>query len=99
MSEIDFDLASSEWRKNKTYLGKGVFAYKCNYIHSNGKTCNKVVSAQEYKYQYRIREDWLTERECTFEARQGLCDSLTAKQNALLFCRTHLIRGPAQKYK
>lgn len=27
---IDFEFASNEWRKNKIYLGKGYFRYKCN---------------------------------------------------------------------
>ena len=39
--EIDFDESSREWRKNKIHLGSGYFAYRCNYIHSNGKECNK----------------------------------------------------------
>lgn len=99
MADIDFDAASNEWRQNKTYLGKGMFAYRCNYIHSNGKSCNKIVAAQVYKYQYRIREDWISEKNSTFEVRQGLTDSLTAKQTQQEFCKTHLIRGPAQKYK
>lgn len=29
-NNIDFDDASNEWRKNKVYLGKGYFQYKCN---------------------------------------------------------------------
>lgn len=99
MADIDFDVASLEWRKNKTYLGKGMFAYRCKYIHSTGKLCNKTVAAQKYKYQYRIREDWITEQTSTFEVRQGLSDSQTTKQNQYEYCKTHLIRGPAQKYK
>ena len=35
---IDFDYASSCWRANKKYLGKGIFTYKCNHI---SKTTNK----------------------------------------------------------
>jgi hypothetical protein len=56
---IDFELASKEWRKNKVSLGNGCFAYRCKYIHSNGRHCPKVVSAQKFKYMYRIREDWI----------------------------------------
>lgn len=41
--EIDFDLASKEWRKNKVSLGGGQFAYKCQYVHHNGKSCTKPV--------------------------------------------------------
>ena len=39
--DIDFDESSRAWRKNKIHIGSGYFAYKCNYIHSNGKECNK----------------------------------------------------------
>jgi len=27
---LNFDDASSEWRKNKIYLGRGYFKYKCS---------------------------------------------------------------------
>jgi len=27
---IDFDEASKQWRKNKIYLGNGIFRYKCH---------------------------------------------------------------------
>jgi hypothetical protein len=40
---MDFDEASQAWRANKKYLGGGMFAYKCLYIHSNGKQCTKAV--------------------------------------------------------
>ena len=33
MESIDFNDASNEWRKNKIYLGKGYFGYKCS--HNN----------------------------------------------------------------
>jgi len=42
MNPINFDEASFEWRKNKKYLGNGLFTYLCNYIHSNGKYCKKI---------------------------------------------------------
>jgi hypothetical protein len=38
---FDFEEASSEWRKNKKYIGNGYFAYMCDYIHSDGKQCKK----------------------------------------------------------
>ncbi len=44
-TEFDFDEASREWRKNKVSLGNGYFAYRCKYIHSNGKTCNKIIKS------------------------------------------------------
>jgi hypothetical protein len=78
---IDFDEASKEWRKNKVCLGNGYFAYRCNYIHSNGKHCNKVVSQQRLQPLYRIREDWI--RKTNLES--------------LEFCPKHKIRGPVQK--
>jgi DNA primase large subunit len=42
---MDFDKSSLEWRKNKKYLGKGLFSYLCNYIHSNGKKCKKIIAS------------------------------------------------------
>lgn len=45
MNPINFDEASIEWRKNKKYLGNGSFAYLCNYIHSNGKHCKKIIAS------------------------------------------------------
>jgi hypothetical protein len=39
-----FDDASAAWRLNKKVL-KGGFAYKCAYIHSNGKNCPKAVES------------------------------------------------------
>ena len=56
--EIDFDEASAAWRENKKHLGNGWFAYKCVYIHSNGKQCNKAVEDSKKPPAYRIREDW-----------------------------------------
>lgn len=38
---IDFDLASREWRKNKKSYGDGAFRYVCGYTRSNGKPCKK----------------------------------------------------------
>lgn len=37
-NNIDFDEASKEWRKNKIYLGKGYFKYKCSH-----KDCNNLL--------------------------------------------------------
>ena len=34
---IDFSNASTEWRKNKKYCGKGNFVYLCGYIHKKNK--------------------------------------------------------------
>ena len=53
MNPINFDEASLEWRKNKKYLGNGLFTYLCNYIHSNGKHCTKIrVSSSKYFINY-----------------------------------------------
>jgi hypothetical protein len=57
---FDFDEASAAWRSNKKWLGRGMFAYKCSYIHSNGKQCTKSVEGQAYKIPYSIRSDWTT---------------------------------------
>lgn len=57
--EINFDEASSAWRANKKYLGGGWFAYRCKYMHSNGKQCNKAVEASKKPQKYKIREDWV----------------------------------------
>ena len=78
---IDFDEASHEWRKNKILLGNGYFAYKCCYIHSNGKQCNKVVAKQKMQPLYRIREDWTP----------------TVSHNSLLYCIRHIRRGPVKE--
>ncbi len=55
---MDFDEASAAWRSNKKYLGRGMFAYRCTYIHSNGKQCSKSVEGQTFKSPYSIRGDW-----------------------------------------
>ena len=47
MSDIDFDEASAAWRANKKSLGGGMFAYRCAYIHTSGKRCNKTVEASK----------------------------------------------------
>lgn len=39
---IDFDVASSEWRKNKIYLGNGEFRYKCCYISVKNIPCKNI---------------------------------------------------------
>ncbi len=78
---IDFDEASKEWRKNKVHLGNGYFAYRCNYVHSNGKRCNKVVSQQKQIVLYRVREDWIKNTNLKY----------------MEFCNKHIVRGPVQK--
>jgi hypothetical protein len=78
MNEFDFDDASREWRKNKVFLGNGYFAYRCNYVHSNGKHCNKVVSSQKNKPKYLIREDLITK----------------PSPISMEYCQRHVIRGP-----
>lgn len=53
---IDFDLAKSEWRKNKKHIGNGMFEYTCKYVHSSGKKCNGSVYLQSNtnKYDYNF---------------------------------------------
>ncbi len=55
---IDFDAASTAWRANKKYLGNGMFAYRCAYLHSNGKPCRRTVEAQQRVNPYAYRPDW-----------------------------------------
>ena len=38
---IDFDEASRSWRENKKVKGNGMFAYKCNQLTKEGKTCTR----------------------------------------------------------
>lgn len=56
---IDFDEASAAWRANKKPIGGGWFAYKCEYIHSNGKQCNKTVEAAKKPQTYKLRENFI----------------------------------------
>jgi hypothetical protein len=37
--DIDFDYASTEWRKNKKHVGEGMFKYTCQYIDRSGEKC------------------------------------------------------------
>lgn len=46
-NHIDFDESSREWRKNKVSIGNGYFVYKCQYIHTNRKICNKPIHQNE----------------------------------------------------
>lgn len=53
--DIDFDLAKSEWRKNKKSIGQGMFKYTCKYVHHTGKICGKIVhSYLDNKYNYNF---------------------------------------------
>ena len=36
---IDFDKASTMWRKNKLYIGNGMFKYVCCAITKKGNVC------------------------------------------------------------
>ncbi len=81
INEFDFDMASKKWRENKVYLGNGQFAYRCNYIHSNGKQCSKVVSAQKQKPLYRIREDWI----------------IPKNNSSFEYCEKHVVSGSRKK--
>jgi hypothetical protein len=54
---INFDEASQAWRENKKYLGRGMFAYRCAYIHSDGKLCKRVVEGQEQRALYQCHPE------------------------------------------
>ncbi len=83
MEPIDFDEASKAWRENKVALGGGCFAYKCAYVHSNGKRCKHIVSAQKPEIKYRTHPNW----------------SSQCYQASVEFCKQHHLRGPKQKYQ
>lgn len=77
---VDFDAASMAWRANKKYLGNGMFAYCCAYIHSNGKPCRRTVEAQQRVNPYAYRPDW--------------CRPVSQKPvNPMRFCKQHRFRG------
>jgi len=61
---IDFDEASREWRKNKDHIGKGYFVYRCIYVHSDGKVCNKQVSPLP---QRNICKEWIKKSNKTLD--------------------------------
>ena len=52
-----FDDASAAWRLNKIAHKSGAFSYKCFYIHSNGKKCNKPIVLEPYCKRHK----WLIE--------------------------------------
>ncbi len=59
--EINFDEASIAWRENKRYKGKGFFTYRCEYIHSDGKHCNRDVYSQTTP-KYATHPQWTGHR-------------------------------------
>lgn len=52
-----FNEASIAWRLNKISHKGGAFSYKCFYIHSNGKKCNKQIFIEPYCKRHK----WLIE--------------------------------------
>jgi hypothetical protein len=52
MEAHDFDAASAAWWANKKKLKGGMCAYKCIYIHSDGKQCKNTIEAQRYVNPY-----------------------------------------------
>jgi len=62
MNLINFDEASLEWRKNKKYLGNGLFTYLCNYRHSNGKHCKKRIASASNYYIYHPNQYYYCKR-------------------------------------
>ena len=78
---IDFDAASAAWRENKKPLGGGWFAYRCQYIHTDGKRCNRAVEAAKKQQKYSIREDWV-------------CKSVGIYSDR--YCWQHRISGPTK---
>ena len=80
-NDIDFDLASSAWRQNKIYIGRGWFLYKCNYIHSNGNQCNKPI------YNYTVNNISYKYNDIEKDARN------MNHINKNKYCKKHLNRG------
>jgi hypothetical protein len=39
--KIDFVEASTYWNLNKKNTGNGHYVYRCEYVHSNGRICNR----------------------------------------------------------
>ena len=81
--EIDFDAASTAWRANKKPLGGGWFIYICEYIHSNGKRCQKPVESAK-KPPASARRDGL------------MCRSISI--NPHHYCWKHRYRKQAQLF-
>lgn len=79
-TDIDFDEASKEWRKNKKYISNGMFVYTCNYIHSNGKKCNKQI------YSSKINNNTNTIDVYKYNL-------LKYNSNTDAYCKKHLIYG------
>ena len=82
---IDFEEASIAWRKNKKYLGNGMFTYTCCYIHSNGKPCRGTIYRQQPK---NINADIYSHLEI---------DKYRNHPNRDIFCKQHLNRKLFQK--
>ena len=54
---IDFDEASSCWRKNKKVGISGMFSYICDYKLLNGKKCQKPYYSKSINYKEYINSD------------------------------------------
>ena len=48
-TNLDFDNSSYEWRKNKIYMGKGVFKYKCNYNNCDNLLYCYITQNKQFK--------------------------------------------------
>lgn len=79
MESIDFDAASAAWWANKKKLGGGMCAYRCQYIHSDGKLCKNTVEAQRYVNPY---------------ASTGILIERTRGVRPFHYCFQHRIAGP-----
>lgn len=80
-SSIDFDDASAAWRANKRYVGRGLFAYRCCYVHSTGRLCGRTVEASQRPPTYATHPHWIP------KARPPAADPSA-------FCVRHRVRGP-----
>jgi hypothetical protein len=81
---MNFDEASTYWRKNKINIGNGFFTYRCMYIHNNGKTCGKAVEYYDrLKKTENMHPDWNT---------------TIISKDIYRFCKRHKVSGPLKEY-
>lgn len=80
-SSIDFDEAAAAWRANKRPLGRGLFAYRCCYVHSTGSLCGRTVEASQRAPTYATHPHWVPRK-------RGVAEDPSA------FCVRHRVRGP-----
>jgi hypothetical protein len=89
MEQLELQSGSEGWWKNKCRLGGGTCAYRCQYIHSDGRRCRKIIELQDpgRRRKYSHCAEWVA------AAGWGRYQEST---NPLHFCWRHRISGPFQ---